>query len=108
MIHNYKPYTFNFWNPIQLTAALDTSESTLREGEGYLRVLYSTTQEYIDIKKYYYTHLTSTLISDNIILTDTKSKEKYFLYQTTKKHLATAIQKGSMTIDFHHQNNRAK
>ena len=108
IIHNYTPYTYNFCCPIQLTASLATSESTLLEGEGYLRVSSLTTQGYIDIKTYYFTPLESTLIIENSILTTTNSKKKYFLSQTIKTHLPTEISKGYMTINCHHQNNRAK
>ena len=54
IIHYYKPYTSNFLCPSRLTVPLDTSESTLPEGKGYLLVPSLTTQVYLDIKTYYY------------------------------------------------------
>ena len=87
---------------------LDTYESTLPEGEVYLQVLSPTAQVYLDIKTYYSPCLTSTLISENIIITDTKSKGKSLSYQTIKKHLPTAISKGYMNITCHYQKIRAR
>ena len=49
-----------------------------------------------------------TLISENSILTATKSKVKYFSPQTTKNHLPTEMSNSSMTITCHHQNSRSK
>ena len=52
--------------------------------------------------------MTSTLISDKIILTATNSKTKKLSSKTIKKHTTTAISKGSTTITCNHQNNRSK
>ena len=69
---------------------------------------YSTTKGYPDIKAYYYLRFTSTLISDNSILTNSKSKANDFSSQTIKNNLPTSLSKEYMTINSHHLNNRDK
>ena len=108
ILHNYKPYTSKFLLPLQLKATLDTSKSNLPKGEGYIRVSSTTTQGYIDIKKHYPPCLTSTLISENSILTASKSNTKYPLSQNIKNNISKEISNGSTTIMCNQQKNRAK
>ena len=75
------------------------------------RISPSAISHHTRISRYnnYYSHfLTSTLISENGILTSTKSKTTYLLSQTIKNHLPTSISKGYMPITCHHKTNRSK
>ena len=66
-LYNYQPYTTRFKCPVRLTGAVGITD-IYPLGEGFLYLPAPTPSGYLNVRYFYFPHLTSTLISPQDIL----------------------------------------